>query len=130
MNKGIFITGSGTGVGKTLCASILLKILRDDGIDAVPMKPIQCGLNASLDGKTTTDLDFVLEMNGLVASPEEIELMNPCLYKSACSPHLAAEIEKRPVEISKIKDAVSKLLEEHQLVLAEGAGGALVPLDD
>lgn len=130
MKNGIFVTGTGTGVGKTLCTAVLLQILRDEGLDAVPMKPVQTGAEKDSSGNLIApDLNFLLQIAGIESRSKELSLMNPYLYQPACSPHLAANLEDRPIEISKITSAFFELLQEHQFVIAEGAGGALVPLD-
>jgi len=130
LNKGIFITGTGTGVGKTLCSSILLRLLRAEGIDAVPMKPIQTGSEIDAAGNHfAPDLDFHLRMAEIEASAEELKLMNPYLFKPACSPHLAAEIEQRTIRFSEITKAFDELSTRRKFVVVEGAGGVFVPID-
>lgn len=130
MRNGVFVTGTGTGVGKTLTTAILLKILLAEGIDVVPMKPVQTGAECDRSGNfVAPDLDFLLQMAGLESSSKERSLMNPYLFQPACSPHLAANLEDRPIEFPKIVSAFSELLENHQFVIVEGAGGALVPID-
>jgi adenosylmethionine-8-amino-7-oxononanoate aminotransferase len=121
MKKGIFVTGTGTGVGKTLCSAILLKLLREQGIDAVPMKPVQTG--------GESDIKSQLELAGVASNPAELSLMNPYCYEPACSPHLAAQIAQRPIELSAISKALIELQSKHEFVIVEGAGGVLVPLD-
>jgi len=126
--KGIFITGTDTGVGKTVVSAALLAAFRDAGVDAVPMKPIQTGCKRRNKELATPDLDFILKTTGLRASLEERALMCPYRFKPACSPHLAAKMAKKVISPWKIKDSFRKLADRHEIVVVEGAGGVLVPI--
>ncbi|MCC6143441.1 MAG: dethiobiotin synthase [Candidatus Hydrogenedentes bacterium] len=169
--RGVFVTGTDTGVGKTVVTATLLRQLRATGIDAVPMKPVQTGAEWADDGWHAPDLDFILEAIGYTPSPEERRRMVPYLYEHACSPHLAAELgprlecgggiasllrrasisedslfamtegaedsvtshqsskpETRNPEPAPILHAARALLQHHDFIVAEGAGGILVPL--
>jgi adenosylmethionine-8-amino-7-oxononanoate aminotransferase len=119
MKNGIFITGTGTGVGKTIFSSLLLKLLRLEGIDAWPLKPVQTGV---------PDLDFSIETANLKISAAEYLQMAPYSYKTPCSPHLAVELEGGEIELSRIKGCVEKLKDEHQFLIVEGAGGIFAPI--
>jgi dethiobiotin synthetase len=130
MNKGIFITGTDTGVGKTMVTAGLLRWLRQRGVDAVPVKPVQTGAEKR-DGKLIApDLEFSLAISGYRPSEGEIGLMSPYLYEPSCSPHLAGRIAHNYPEIPKIIDCCDKLLASHRAVLVEGAGGIMVPLNE
>lgn len=111
MSKRFFVTGIGTGVGKTLVSSILVESLKADYY-----KPVQCG---SID---FTDTDFVREHlfnSKSVVHPEQFVLRMPA------SPHAAAAAEGRQL---KIKDIV--LPNTSNTLIVEGAGGALVPINE
>jgi dethiobiotin synthase len=126
MSKGLFITGTDTEVGKTYVAARLLRWLRGQGIDAVPMKPVQTGAEEGY----APDLESCLAAGGLEPTDEERRLMAPCCYGPACSPHLAGRMAGEFPSIERIVGCARALEQHHDCVLAEGAGGVLVPLDE
>ena len=130
MTRGIFITGTGTGVGKTIAAAAVLRAARAAGIDAVPFKPVQTGAVDGPGGPRSPDVEFCLAAAGMSPKPDEAALMAPLLYKPACSPHLAARIEGRPVDLCTVRSCAEALLARHDAVIVEGAGGVMVPLND
>ncbi|MBI2830343.1 MAG: dethiobiotin synthase [Chloroflexi bacterium] len=130
MSRGIFITGTDTGVGKTVVTAGIVWWLRKQGIDVVPMKPVQTGCRRDGDRLIAPDLEFCLSVSGIHACPDEMPWMLPYAYEPACSPHLAGRLAKRYPEISTIKNCADKLLEKHQVVAVEGAGGIMVPLNE
>lgn len=125
MSRGIFITGTDTGVGKTVVTAGIVHWLRRQGIDAVPVKPVQTGSEAG-----SPDLDLCLTACGIQPRSEEKPLMSPYVYELACSPHLAGRLARNYPQIARIKDCVDKLLLSHQAVVVEGAGGIMVPLNE
>lgn len=130
MNGGLFITGTGTGVGKTVVAAGLLRSFVAGGIDAVPMKPVQTGAVAVEGGLRAGDLDYSLAAAGLEPEFEEFELMSPYRYEPACSPHLAGRLAGSYPEIARILSSLEKLRARHEFIIVEGAGGVLVPLNE
>lgn len=120
----VFITGTDTDVGKTALTGLLLAALLDDGIDAVPMKPVQTGCEGSL----VPDMDFYERATG--RKFENRRLHVPYLYEPACSPHLAAKMAGKHIEIGRIIDSFQQLQAAHETVLVEGAGGIMVPLNE
>lgn len=127
--SGIFITGTDTGVGKTLVAAGLLRVLRGAGVDAVPMKPVQTGCVRRRGVWVAPDLALSLKTAGLDPSEDEIAHMAPYCFHPACSPHLAARLAGRRISLLIIRRAFRQLEGAHDLVVVEGAGGVLVPLD-
>jgi len=114
--KGIFITATGTGVGKTYASLALGHLLKDKNIDVGYMKPVQCsGDDAS---KLTNALDL----------KDEFTLINPYYFEEPLSPHIAAKRAGRRINPHKIIKAYQKLSAEHEMMIVEGAGGLLVPL--
>ena len=111
--KPIFITGTGTGVGKTLIAAIVVEALNADY-----WKPIQAGVSEG------TDSTFVREMITNAAS-----VVHPELYKlqMPASPHIAAVAEQKRISI---KDIVNHLPKTKNRLVVEGAGGLMVPLNE
>lgn len=130
MGRGIFVTGTDTGVGKTLVAAGIVRWLRNQGIDAVPMKPVQTG--GEMRGKrlVAPDLEFVLSVANMQPSDDEVRLMSPYVYEPACSPHLAGRMAGRYVKPSVVKDCADRLLTQHEAIVVEGAGGIQVPLNE
>ncbi|WP_052881160.1 dethiobiotin synthase [Kiritimatiella glycovorans] len=127
---GIFITGTDTGIGKTVLTAALLMELRARGLDAVPMKPVQTGAEPGPGGGLRApDLEFALRAAGMDPDADTRARMAPQLFREPCSPHLAAELEGRTVDPEQILTAWNQLGAAHEFVLAEGAGGVLVPVD-
>lgn len=126
--NGIFITGTDTGVGKTIISAAVLSILKSAGVDAVYMKPVQTGCGRKSGRLIAPDLEFVLSMSGIRPSVKERQLMAPYRFRRACSPHLAAGLEKRPILPGKIINSFNALKRLHDFVIVEGAGGVLTPL--
>jgi dethiobiotin synthetase len=125
MAKGFFITATGTGEGKTLFSAGLLLLLRHYGINAAPLKAVQTGA-----GKTSPDLVRIFKLTGFKPGPAEIGYMQPFLFRDGCSPHLAAERQKKPyASAGKIQRAISFLSGKYEMIITEGAGGVLVPVD-
>ncbi len=128
--RGFFITGTDTDAGKTVAAAAVLVSLLASGIDAVPMKPVQTGGAFSEEGMYSPDVDFCLCMAELKAERDELRDMVPYIYEPACSPHLAAALEGREISFERIKEALRNLLEKHECVVVEGAGGLLAPIGE
>ena len=129
-HKGIFITGTDTDAGKTIVAAGLLGLLRESGINAIPIKPIQTGCIQNENMLNAPDLDFSIKYSGVEYTDEEYEYMAPFKYKPACSPHLAGELADYYPSIKSIIPNVDYLLKKYELVIMEGAGGIMVPLNE
>lgn len=116
--KAIFITGTDTGVGKTIVSLGIALILKKRGIDVGVMKPIQCG------GKDAEFLKKNLDLK------ERIKFINPFFAKEPLSPHIAFKRAGKNINIQKIKQAFQALQDKHDFVIVEGAGGLLVPIKE
>lgn len=127
--KSIFITGTDTEVGKTVVSAALLSILRGRGINAIPMKPIQTGCKRRKDKWLAPDLEFLLKAANLEISQEEKSLMCPYTFELPCSPHLAAEHVEERISLEYIIRCFRELEEKGDMVIVEGAGGILVPIN-
>jgi dethiobiotin synthase len=130
MRRGFFITGTDTGVGKTVVTAGLLRALRHGGVDAVPVKPVQTGCLRQGDALLAPDLEFSLNAAGLTPDPDERALMAPYCYDPACSPHLAGRMAGEYPDCERIAACIDELMQRHDAVLVEGAGGIMVPLDE
>jgi dethiobiotin synthase len=131
MTKGIFITGSGTGVGKTHISKLLLHGFLKLGRSVSYMKPVETGCQLSPDEKTLVGSD-TLSVLELTNYKTEISLHSPFRYEPACSPHLAAQLSGQEINICDITTSYKTLCGKTQtdIMIVEGAGGVLVPIND
>ncbi len=122
--KAVFITGTDTGVGKTLVTGLAARGLSDLGRSVVTQKWIETGASGF-----SKDVSEHLRIMGRKKTEfrEVKAYMSPYAFRPASSPHLAAAVEGRRVNVDKIKEAFERLNARYEHVLAEGAGGALVP---
>jgi dethiobiotin synthetase len=126
MRRDFFITGTDTGVGKTLVAAALLRRLHEAGVKVAGMKPIAAGAVAGPEGLANDDaLLLQAESSGRYPYP----MVNPYLFKPAIAPHLAAAETGITIDTDRIVAAHAALRASADVVIAEGAGGFLVPLD-
>ena len=122
--RGVFVTGTDTGVGKTRVAAALLCALAGAGWRAVGMKPVAAGFEPG----THINADVVeLQRAGNVDAP--FADRNPYAFAEPVAPHLAASAAGQSIELSRIVAAFERLRTRADVVVVEGAGGALVPLD-
>lgn len=126
MSKNLFITGTGTDVGKTYVTGLVIKKLRESGGNAAYYKAAMSGNERGADGSLIPgDALSVKEVSG-IAQP--LEKMCPYIYENAYSPHLAARIEGGPVELSVVLEGFRKVSEAYDYVTVEGSGGILCPI--
>lgn len=125
--KAIFVTGTDTGVGKTMVSGLLARYLCHKGFNAVTQKWVQTGC-----GGFSSDIDFHLKLmhKNRRQMRDYLKLMIPYAFKRACSPHLASKIEHKKIDPKKIANSFKLLSKKFDFVIVEGAGGALVPLDN
>lgn len=124
MAHGVFVTGTDTGVGKTVVAAALLRALGSCGVRAVGMKPVAAGIDAG--AQDNADVVALMQAAG-VAAPRE--LVNPYAFAEAIAPHAAAARVGRTIDLRVLQRAFEALAARADAVVVEGAGGALVPLD-
>jgi dethiobiotin synthetase len=122
-SAGVFITGTDTGVGKTLVAAGLLRGLVARGSRAVGMKPVAAGIVA---GAARNDDVTALIAAGNVEAP--LADVNPYAFAPAIAPHLAAARAGVAIDLDRIASAYERLCALADVVIVEGAGGAMVPL--
>ena len=129
--RGIFIAGTGTGVGKSLITAGVLRRLQAHAPEAIVMKPMQTGAEpVPGQGLAAPDVDFVLRAADLTVDPETLSHISPYIFATACSPHLAARLAGRPIDIDVILSSARWLAGRYRSLVVEGAGGLCVPLDD
>ena len=107
MTKAIFVTATGTDVGKTYISALIVKKLRELGYNCGYFKPALSGA-IEKDGEFIPgDCDFVLKTAGINANPMDFVSY---VYRTAVSPHLASEIENKPIKIEKIKSDFKRIV--------------------
>lgn len=121
--RGVLVTATDTGVGKTEVACALLREARARGLDAIGMKPAQSGVSAP----EPSDADRLWEASGRA---EPVEAICPYSFRAPLAPALAARLEGREVSLQNVVAAVGALASRHEAVVVEGAGGLLVPLTE
>ncbi|MFI5322453.1 MAG: dethiobiotin synthase [Thermodesulfobacteriota bacterium] len=119
--KSIFITGTDTGVGKTVIMAALAWTMSSAGKRAAVMKPIQTGAR----GSGLMDIEFVEKVLGANYDLDEV---CPYRFPEPLSPLTASMISGNEIDIEKIKNAYLRLELANELVIVEGAGGLLVPI--
>jgi len=123
VTRGFFVTGTDTGVGKTVAAVALLRACASRGLRAVGMKPVAAGI----DPQAGVNADVAaLAAAGNVDAP--LADRNPYAFAEAVAPHLAAARAGIAIELAPIAAAYQRLAARADIVVVEGAGGALVPL--
>lgn len=126
MRQGIFITGTDTGVGKTLVAAALIEGFVRSGIPTIGMKPVAAGARL-VDGRLMNeDVEQLITASNIEAPLMHI---NPYVFEPAIAPHIAAEQADIDISIDQIMAAFHALSKQAEMVIVEGAGGFLVPVN-
>lgn len=121
--KGIFVTGTDTGVGKTRVAVALIHALRAQGLRVAGMKPVSAGSEA---GELNEDVVALMQAAN---APGEVRDVNPYAFAEPIAPHIAAEKAGVVIDLAVIASAYSRLAAAADIVVVEGAGGWRVPLN-
>ena len=125
--KSIFVTGTDTGVGKTIISSGIAAYLSTrKGLDVGVMKPFESGIETTGERKCG-DTWTLKEASG---SEDTVNEINPYLFKAPLAPEAAASLEKAVIDMELVTSAYNKLAARHDVVIVEGAGGLLVPITD
>lgn len=124
-NKGYFVTGTDTGVGKTLVAAALTRALVARGVRTAVMKPVAAGSVETPAGPRNDDALELLGASNVAAAYDDV---NPWLLAAPASPHLAARAEGVTIRIETILAAYQRLSAASDVVIVEGAGGWLAPI--
>jgi dethiobiotin synthetase len=124
----IFITATGPDVGKTLVVASLIRHLQQIGHTVDAIKPIVCGYEPAQ--AAASDLATLIAALGLPFSPETIEHMSPWRFRAALPPDLAAQFEKRRIDVDEVVDYCKTAIERRRgVLLIDGVGGIMTPLD-
>lgn len=121
--RGVFITATDTGVGKTLVTSALAMCLAQRGIDVGVMKPIETGVAPS--AKTHSD---GARLQRAARSHDPMTEISPYIFRLPVAPLSAARAEGKTVHMATILRAFHLLCQKHQLMIVEGVGGTYVPI--
>ena len=123
--NGLFITGTDTGVGKTLIAGGIAAVLREQGLKVGVFKPIASGCRD--EGILISD---DTEFLALCADADySLSVITPVTYKTAAAPVTCVQVEGRAIDYEEIAAAYHYLCEQTDVVIVEGIGGVLVPID-
>jgi len=119
--RGCFVTGTDTGVGKTVVGQALVRALRARGVDVGVLKPIETGVGAAgpLDAMALRDAAGV---------SDSLDDVCPQRFALPAAPTVAAEAEGRRVDLRAVDRAFTRIAECHAFIVVEGAGGLLVPV--
>ncbi len=126
MKKDVFITGTDTGVGKTLVSCALLSILAKQGRSVLGMKPIASGCRQTSQGLRNEDAELLIRHSSKVMP---YSLVNPYAYEDAIAPHLAAAQSDKPIDLEIIQRQYIELSCPMRPSVVEGVGGWLVPVN-
>jgi dethiobiotin synthetase len=125
--NGLFITGTDTGVGKTLVGGAIAHALASRGVKVGVFKPIATGCRPERGRLISDDAKFLARC---ARTDFPLTKISPVTYLTPAAPIAAAEAEHRPVDYSKIEDAYKELCERCDFVIVEGIGGIRVPLSN
>lgn len=125
MLKGFFITGTDTGVGKTIISAAIIKVMQASGIRTGAMKPVESGCRREGGILMPYDGAFLKETAHM---DDHVRLITPYCFENALAPYAAAEIEGGDVNIEGIKKAYYSLYKRYDAMVVEGVGGLMVPL--
>lgn len=126
MSKNLFITGTGTDVGKTYVTGLIIKKLRENGKNAAYYKAAMSGNERCTDG--TLLPGDALQVKSISGIGQPLTEMCPYIYETAVSPHLASKIEGNPVKMELVLQGFDNVCGRYDYVTAEGSGGILCPL--
>jgi dethiobiotin synthetase len=121
--RGVFITGTDTGVGKTIVTAAVAAAFTTHGVNTGIMKPITTGVAESSTG--LSDPDWLVSAMGVTDPPD---LITPYRFRTAAAPLIAAARDGRAIEPARIIGALQALSARHDCVVVEGIGGVLVPI--
>jgi dethiobiotin synthetase len=123
--RGCFVTGTDTGVGKTVVAAAIVASLRARGVSVRALKPVITGLDEPPDPDWPHDHELLARAAG--CAPQSVAVAR---YGPAVSPHLAAELSGVPVDVERLPELIRAAAGDHEMLVVEGVGGLLVPLAD
>ena len=126
-HSGLFITGTDTDVGKTTVALGLISALKAKGLRVGVMKPVSAGCELTDDGLRNKDAVLLMQQSS-VDFPYEV--VNPFAFEPAVAPHIAAAKAGVNIDIEVIRNCYREIAKKVDVVIVEGAGGWLVPINE
>ncbi|MCK4587420.1 MAG: dethiobiotin synthase [Gammaproteobacteria bacterium] len=127
MTTGFFITGTDTDVGKTTVALGLIAALKEKGLRIGVMKPVSAGCEQTSDGLRNEDAVLLMQQASVDLPYETV---NPYAFEPAVAPHIAASEADVEIDIEVIRECYLNIAEKVDVVIVEGAGGWLVPVNE
>jgi dethiobiotin synthetase len=124
---GLFVTGTDTGVGKTLIAGAIAKILTDKGRNVGVFKPIATGCKRSWDGLISDDTEF---LSYCANSNLSLSTITPIGYHTPAAPIVSAACDGYAIDFDRIAAAYKDICQNSDIVIVEGIGGVRVPLTE
>lgn len=126
MSKALFVTGTGTDVGKTFVTGLIVKKLKENGKNAAYYKAAMSGNDRRPDGSLIPgDAQYVKIISGI---EQPLKEMCPYIYETAVSPHLASRLEGNPVQMRVVEEGFQRVCSKYDYVTMEGSGGILCPI--
>jgi dethiobiotin synthetase len=125
MKRGFFITGTDTGVGKTVVAAALAIVLRESGRDVGVFKPVASGCVRRREGLVSEDAEFLAKA---AEAPETLEEISPIRFEAPLAPTVAAAQAGVETDLEPMWEAWRRLRDAHEILLVEGIGGILCPV--
>lgn len=125
--KSLFVTGTDTGVGKTLVSAALTRALVARGLRVAVMKPVASGSEPTPDGPRNSD---ALTLMAAANVPAPYEVVNPYCFLPPISPHIAAREAHVTIDLAFLRSRFGSLAAASDCVIVEGAGGWLAPISD
>jgi dethiobiotin synthetase len=126
MGKALFITGTGTDIGKTYVTGLIVKKLRDAGLNGGYYKAALSG--AVLDEKGVLQPGDALHVNAVAGIGESIPQLVSYIYQEAVSPHLAAKLNDEPIDFGRVEKDYHRAKDKYEYLTMEGSGGIICPL--
>ena len=127
MTRGVFITGTDTGVGKTVVAAGLAACLRSRGIRVGVMKPFATGSVMRGPDRVSLDALFLRDAAGCT---DGLSVVNPVCLREPLAPLVAAQQERTVVDMAGVERAYGQICKAHDVVIVEGVGGLAVPITE
>jgi len=124
VSRGFFVTGTDTGVGKTIVAATMARLLRHKGVNVGVMKPVTSGCRQEQGGLVSDDALLLCRAAGLVCNDD----IAPYALREPLAPAEAARLDGVLIDAERIRACYDRLSATHDVVIVEGAGGLMVPL--
>lgn len=125
MIRAFLVTGTDTGVGKTLVTGGIAAALARKGVDVGVMKPFATGARRLRGGLVSEDALFLRKAAGV---DDPLDLLNPVCLEPPLAPAMAAKVARKPIDLRRVWAAWAELTRRHSTMIVEGVGGLLVPL--